>query len=153
LETNKNNFDLTKFFISYQRIVDDTQMLSCTRILALRLQKQQYLTVKDFFIDLSNDDLINLLKVTESLYSGNEQTLGVANIFLITEMLTRAEGLISTDEHQLMSRVKIFCSFLTCESLARRGLVKIFRENLSFGEEMIDSIIIEKLSDIDYDSY
>jgi hypothetical protein len=36
---------------------------------------------------------------------------------------------------------------LTCEQLARKGMVKIYRENMSFGPDMENKIVVEKLED------
>jgi len=37
--------------------------------------------------------------------------------------------------------------FLTIESLSRKGLVKVHHNNMSFHEDCMDKIIVEKLDD------
>jgi hypothetical protein len=38
-----------------------------------------------------------------------------------------------------------FCAFLAIEGLSRKGLVKVYHENISFGEDFGNKIVVEKL--------
>lgn len=144
-----NNFD--SYSIVYDKIVNDTNMLSSTRLLASKLQHAPYMTVGDFLNGLSNDELFTLLEAADQLFINQKDCVHGRDVVLISEMLTRAEGVFNVTEEDVTRRTKAFCSFLACEGLARRGLVKIYRERMSFGEDMANKIIIEKLPDVDYD--
>lgn len=146
-----NGFD--RYMISYQKIVTDTNMLSSTRLLAAKLQQTTYITVKDFLQDLSNDELFDLIEAADSLILNNDNSTHCQDIVLISEMLTRAEGLASSTEDDIFQHTRALCTFVACEGLARRGLVKVFRENMSFGEDMVDKIIIERLPGTDYTEF
>lgn len=37
--------------------------------------------------------------------------------------------------------------FFACEGLFRKGLVKLHRENMSFGSDMGDKLLVEKIRD------
>lgn len=146
-----NNLD--RYSISYDRIVNDTDMLSSTRLLASKLQHNPYMTVGDFLNGLSDDELFTLLEIADQLIINSEDSIHGRDIVLISEMLVRAEGLVSITEEEVTHRTNALCSFLACEGLARRGLVKIYRERMSFGEEMHHAVVVEKLPNVNYDDY
>ena len=63
-------------------------------------------------------------------------------------MLCSAEGLENSfDLEEIQNRMSQFIMLLTCEQLARKGMVKIYRENMSFGPDMENKIVVEKLED------
>lgn len=143
---------LDNYQIAYEKIVKDTHMLPATRLLAARLQNTPYLTVKDFLESLSNEEVFNLLEIADQMLLDFENCEHGKDLVLLSEMLVRAEGLISSTDYDVAKQTNALCSFLACEGLARRGLVKIYRQNMSFGEDMQDRVIVEKLSGIDYDN-
>ena len=147
--TSINNLD--NFSIAYDKIVSDTKMLPATRLLASRLQNTPYLTVKDFLEGLSDEEVFDLLEVADEMMANHEMCAYGRDLVLISEMLVRAEGLISSNDHEVAQRTNALCSFIACEGLARRGLVKIFRENMSFGEDMADKMIVKAIPGINYD--
>ena len=51
----------------------------------------------------------------------------------------------SKDAEQVSERMNAFCGFLAIEGLSRKGLVKVYHENISFGEDFGNKIIVEKL--------
>lgn len=146
-----NNLD--KYSIAYDKIVNDTDMLPSTRLLALKLQHNPYMTVGDFLNGLSDDELFTLLEIADQLIINFEDCVHGRDVVLISEMLVRAEGLVSITEEEVAHRTNALCSFLACEGLARRGLVKIYRERMSFGEDMLNAVVVEKLPGVDYGNY
>lgn len=143
-----NNLDM--YSIVYSKIVNDTSMLSSTRLLASKLQHTPYTTVGDFLSGLSDDELFTLLEIADQLVFNFNDCVNGKDIILISEMLVRAEGLVSATDEDVAERTNVLCSFLACEGLARRGLVKIYRERMSFGEDMRNAVIVEKLPGVDY---
>ena len=149
-----NSFNkLDQFQIVYDRIVADITMLPATRLLASKLQNNPYLTVKDFLEGLADEEVFDLLEVADQMMHEDEECKHGQDLLLISEMLVRAEGLISSNEKELTQRTNALCSFIACEGLARRGLVKIYRQNMSFGEEMHTKVIVERIPGIDYNDY
>lgn len=133
--------------ISYENIIKSKDLMPVTRALALDLSIQGYMAVGDFLKGLSNSDMENLLEISE-----NEDNEQFSEIALIAEMLATGEGLTSfeggnTDEglDSFAQRIKTFCAFLAIESLHRKGLVKVYHENMSFGPDMGSKIVVEKL--------
>jgi hypothetical protein len=112
-----------------------------TRALALDLSSAGYISVGDFLRDMNDNDLENLLNISE-----NEEREEYSQILLISEMLSTGEGLSPSDNaEEFAYRMSQLVMLLAVESLHRKGLVKIYRENMSFGEDMANKIIVEKL--------
>ena len=146
--------DIGDMQINFDKVVEDREMLSITRLLAANMINNPYLAVGDFVKSLSDTDLDVLMDIAEEIDGDDfENTPHLEEIILITEMLVRAEGLISTDMDMLVSRVNALCMFLACEGLSRRGLVKLYHKNMSFGEDMGQKLLVEKVDGIDYDSF
>jgi hypothetical protein len=130
-----------QFTLVYDNIIKSKGLMPVTRTLAVDLSESGYMSVGDFLKSLSDYDVENLLKI-----SGDEDSEQFSEIALMAEMLAAGEGLTAFKDIDTFSqRIDQFCAFLAIESLARKGLVKIYYENVSFGEEMGNKIIVEKL--------
>lgn len=130
-----------QFTLVYDNIIKSKGLMPVTRTLAVDLSESGYMSVGDFLKSLSDYDVENLLKI-----SGDENSEQFSEIALMAEMLAAGEGLTAFKDIDTFSqRIDQFCAFLAIESLARKGLVKIYYENVSFGEEMGNKIIVEKL--------
>jgi hypothetical protein len=129
-----------KFALAYENIIKSKSLMPLTRTLALDLTTQGYMSVGDFLKSLSDSDVQNLLNISE-----NNKSEQFSEIVLITEMLAAGEGLALEGVDTTTARVNQFCMLIVIESLARKGLVKVFHENMSFGDEMGDKTIVEKL--------
>lgn len=142
-----DDMDLTGYVVNYKEVSNNNDMLAVTRMLATRMQKSPYITVKDFLSTLSDGDLEQLLEIAEE--EDYEQSTHYSELLLITEMLSRGEGLITRDVEHMTQNLNSFVAFLAIEGLARKGLVEVYRENMSFGEDMAKKIIVRvrKISD------
>jgi hypothetical protein len=61
-------------------------------------------------------------------------------------MLATAEGLDSANDLQVfIDRSNQLTGFIIIESLKRKGLVRVYYENMSFGEEHGDKVVVEKI--------
>jgi hypothetical protein len=127
--------------INYEKVVESTVSLPVTRSLASKLMKTPYMTLGDFLIGLSGADLDTLMEISTA-----DEHERFEDIILISQMLAEAEGLdntFGTDELQI--RTSMFSKYLIIESLHRKGMVKMHHENLSFGDDMGDRIVVEKV--------
>ena len=147
MKDNKMEFQDTgdsKFTIVFDKIVENKSFLPSTRLLAIDIIKNGYINVGDFFKCMSDSDLKTYLNMAENIES-DEGT----EILLLSEMLAIGEGLDNgLDENEIetmQNRMSQLIMYLTCESLARQGLVKLYRENMSFGEDMAKKTLVEKL--------
>jgi hypothetical protein len=149
-DTDDEGFD-----INYDNVIECKECLNVTRLLAADLKSNPYTTVGQFLKNISNADLKILNDIVEN-HTGIEEDdevtdPGLADVVLIAEMLGRAEDIISESDEDLMNRVNQFMVMITCENLARKGLVKIYHENMSFGEDAGHRIIVKKIDGIDYE--
>lgn len=133
--------------VNYREVMNDKKRMSVTRLLAAALVSEPYLTVKDFLIGLSDTDLETLMEIYDDgvFKEEAEEDPRAADAILIAEMLAQAEGLSHGDIEETVRRVSALSMFLVVESLARKGLVKIHRNNMSFGEDMGDKVVVERL--------
>jgi len=129
------------FHINYQKVIDEKSMLSITRLLASEMSKNPYTSVGDYLKNMSDADLHLLNSIIE--YGEHHQNF--EDIMLISEMLATGEGLERGNLSAIHQRTNQFLMFITCESLFRKGLIKLHRENMSFGDDMSHLIVAEKL--------
>ena len=129
------------FYIVYDRVMKEKDFLPLTRTLAMDLSEAGYMRPGDFLLALSDTDVDTLLKIAE-----DEENQRFEEIVLISEMLATGEGLEQSQGYEeVTQRINSFCSFLAIEGLSRKGLVKVYHENISFGEDFGNKIIVEKL--------
>lgn len=132
--------DTEKFNINFENVIASKNVMSVTKMLAIRMRDNPYLTPGDFIGNMADGDLFTLLHISE-----DEADEHFAELLLIAEMLAQAEGLPAGDEDTMVNRISMLIGFITCESLARKGMVRVHYENMSFGEEMSQKIIVEKI--------
>ena len=137
------NIKFAEMTLNYTEIVARPDMLAVTKGLAAKMAINPYTTVKDFLLSLSTGDLEHLLKISENIEDTKDSHF--SELVLITEMLSKAEGLDTQDIEELTVRVNSFLTFLAIEGLARKGLVEVYRENMSFGKDMAKALIVRKL--------
>jgi len=138
-----DNFDFEDgpIVISYDNVMKEKDFLPLTRTLAMDLLQSGYIRPGDFLKALTDSDVDALLKIAD-----NEENPRLEEILLISEMLATGEGLErSQDADEFTNRMNAFCGFLAIEGLRRKGLVKVYHENISFGEDFGNKIVVEKL--------
>lgn len=133
------------YSLNYSKIATEKGLLSMTRLLASDLSVNPYLTIGDFLKDLSDGDIEQLVKIIDV----GEKHKNFEDLMLISGMLSAAEGHAAEsvdDYHKCMS---MMMTFVVCESLYRKGMIKLHRENMSFGDDMQHKLIAEKLDEND----
>lgn len=139
-----DEFDETKpFVVNYRHIAASAELLRVTRALALLFINNPYMSVGTFFKNIEQEDLEALIEIIEE----GPDNPNFGELMLIAEMLAVGEGLDSGNVSIIENRVNQFLVLLACESLYRKGLVKIYHENMSFGEDAGDKIIVEQYED------
>jgi hypothetical protein len=135
------DFEDGPIVISYDNVMKEKDFLPITRTLAMDLSESGYIRPGDFLKSLTDSDVDALLKIAD-----NEENPRLSEILLISEMLATGEGLEqSQDADGITLRMNSFCAFLAIEGLSRKGLVKVYHENISFGEDFGNKIVVEKL--------
>ena len=137
---NLESDDDGEFSINYEKVLHQETFLPVTRLLAADLMKSQYMSIGDFIKSLNDNSLQELNTIT-----GDEDHPNFEEMILITEMLAAAEGTNFGGTPEVHKRLNMFITWLVFESLKRKGLIKIYYENLSFGDDMADKIVVEKI--------
>lgn len=139
MDDNKNFDETQPFQINFANVLSTKNFMAMTRMLAADLMSTPYMSVGDFMAKLSDEELRTLSEISE-----DEENPRMEELILMCEMLAVAEGLECANLDLLHERINQFCIFIALESLSRHGLVKLRRENMSFGEDFKDKIIAEK---------
>lgn len=132
-----------EYTINLEKIAYEKDMSPVTRTLALDLMKNPYLSPGDFFQNLTDAEVSILLEMVESKDDGTLEN--EAEVLLLSQMLARAEGVVTDSIDEIVNHMSYLAMLVASVSLARKGLVKVNYENLSFGSDMMDKIVVEKI--------
>ena len=105
--------------------------------------RNPYTSLGKFFKKLSDENLQALMEINDE--GDSEFNEGMEDVVLMTEMLSRAEGVPSQSIEDITENVNYFGACVTCVSLARKGLVRVYYDNMSFGTDQGEKILVEKL--------
>lgn len=127
------------FTVNYNMVAKNKDVLTVTRLLATSLMINPYMAPGDFFKNMSDADLQMLQSID------NEEHEDFGNFMLLSEMLATAEGLDHGDLDAITMRMNQFLMFLSMEGLYRKNMIKLYHENISFGDDVGDKIVAEKV--------
>ncbi len=133
--------DEGEFSINYEKVLHEETFLPVTRLFAADLIKSQYMPIGDFIKSFSDNTLEELNEIC-----GDENHPNFEEMILIAEMLAAAEGTNIGGTPEVHQRLNLFITWMAIESLKRKGLVKVYYENISFGDDMGEKIIVEKIN-------
>ena len=139
----KDNIDFENSHPCMEKIIDAEGLLSVTKSVAKMLMRNPYTSLGKFFKKLSDENLEVLMEIVEE--GDSEFNVGIEDIVLMTEMLSRAEGVPSGSIEEITENVNYFGMCVTCVSLARKGLVRVYYDNMSFGKDQGEKVLVEKL--------
>jgi len=141
------NNDESSYCVNLQQVIDSNDICATIRLLAIDLKKRSYLSLGDFFKNLSERSLDELLEIAN--HSADEESelndTALQDLSLLTLMLAEAEGVTITDDQQMCNCLNALNVIICGVSLARKGLVKVHYNNLSLGEDMYDKPVIERI--------
>ena len=140
---------MSEYIVSFDTIQEDKTLPSFIRMLSADMTKNNgYISIGKFFESLSDFEIAYLLEDLEAMNNLTEDEIETSsagmNLTLLTMMLMQADGTLDLSEESIGSNVDIVSGFILVESLARKGLVKAFRENYSLSE--IDLKIAEAIT-------
>lgn len=135
----------SSYTINYSKVAGERDLLAITRLLASTLSINPYITIGDFLRDISDHDLQKLIEVIDD---GDEHK-NFEDLMLIAGMLSAGEGIPCATVDDYHKCMNMFMTFTVCESLYRKGLIKIHRENMSFGDDMANACVAERIDDND----
>ena len=126
-----------------EKIIESDKLLPVTKSVAKMLMRNPYTSLGKFFKKLSDENLQVLMEIIDE--GDSEFNDGMEDVVLMTEMLSRAEGVPSQSIEDITENVNYFGACVTCVSLARKGLVRVYYDNMSFGTDQGEKILVEKL--------
>ena len=126
-----------------EKIIESDKLLPVTKSVAKMLMRNPYTSLGRFFKKLSNENLEILMEIIDE--GDSEFNERMEDIVLMTEMLSRAEGVPSQSVDEITENVNYFGACITCVSLARKGLVRVYYENMSFGTDNGEKVLVEKI--------
>ena len=126
-----------------EKIIESDKLLPVTKSVAKMLMRNPYTSLGKFFKKLSDENLQVLMEIIDE--GDSEFNEGMEDVVLMTEMLSRAEGVPSQCIEDITENVNYFGACITCVSLARKGLVRVYYDNMSFGADNGDKMIVEKI--------
>lgn len=148
-ENDDDDIDFANYAIDYDKLYTLPGLLAVTRLLITELRNNPYKSVGHFFKNLSDEDLKLLLNIADTELdddTSNKPDNHFDELVLISQMLADAEDSgCNKDLTQTTIRTNQFVMFLTMESLYRKNLVKLYHDNMSFGNDAVNNIVVEKL--------
>ena len=126
-----------------EKIIESDKLLPVTKAVAKMLMRNPYTSLGRFFKKLSDENLQALMEIIDE--GDSEFNEGMEDVVLMTEMLSRAEGVPSQCIEDITENVNYFGACITCVSLARKGLVRVYYDNMSFGKDQGEKILVEKI--------
>ena len=136
-------FDVDGYSLNYAEIVKQNDLMAVTRLLAADLMRDGYIHVGDYIKNISDADLSSLVQAME-----REDDHQYDDMILIAEMLATGEGCDpSKTPDEFGHRMQHMMTLMVVESLGRKGLVKVYRENMSFHPDMGDKIVVERIDE------
>lgn len=114
------------------KILEAKDLCAITKQTAAKIMKNPYYLPAEFFQELTTSDLCALSLMVELAATNNDI---LRDLIVITEMLTQAEGLISTTKDESTQNLNYFATLISLESLKRKGLVDIDYKAMSFEKD------------------
>lgn len=142
--------NLSEWALQLDKIHKQKHYSAVTRLLAASLIMNPYMSVGTFFQSISDEDLQSLLEKSEDIGNVEEGEVqqSTEEILLIAMMLAQAEGCPAQDLDELHDNVTILSVFIAGTSLARKGLVEAYYDNMSFGPDMRDAKVFSRKFDV-----
>lgn len=137
------------YIANLEKVVGDVEYLPIVRLTAAGLISNPYNTVGNWLQNVANGDLNDLLEIINEQHDAYELDPDAMidaydNIVLLTLILAQSEGVDLEDFDDLHDNVGILSILLTTEGLARKGLVDIMYDQVSFGSEFRDVVVAKR---------
>ena len=134
--------DSNEYHVNLQQIAESPDLPATIRLLAFDLIKNPYISLGDFFKKASDRSIEEMVDMVNAIDDDEDQ---MQNLALLTMMLMTGEGLVISDDDHLRYSINAMVMITCGVSLARKGMVKVHYENLSFGQDMTDKVFMEKI--------
>lgn len=136
-----------EFYIDFARVANTEDLLPTVRLTALSLSNNPYLSLGDWFKGLNENSFKEVYDMVNETFENHDAPV-MEQLMLLTMMLSSAEGTLiasSNNLDELGKQMEVFRNYVAIVSLERKGLVRVFYENLTLGGDMGDKIVVEKI--------
>jgi hypothetical protein len=127
------------FEVNYDKVFKTNSVLPMARLLAATLMENPYMTVGTYMQKARDSELALIMEISE-----DEEDERMGDLLLMSEMLSRAEGVDTPDIETVQGHLQAFISVAAITSLHRKDLLDAHYENMSFGEEFNKHIIAKR---------
>ncbi len=103
------------------------------------------MTIGQWLGSISNDDLETLLEIVEVTPDDAAYDDACEAIVLMTLMLARSEAVFPESMADVSSYTGAFKMMVAGTSLARKGLVECFYQNMSFGQDYGNKVVFKRI--------
>lgn len=138
---------MDEYTVNIDTILESKETMSCVKDLFRSVKENGYITPKTYFESISDLDLNTLMQLADRMNSeestSQEQFEAQEHIMLMTIGLLVGEG-TEINEETVVNGSSLVVLMITCESLARKGLVKPHRDNWCMTGEQ-DKIWVERI--------
>ena len=139
----EEDYKLPDYTIDFDKVSQTESLLEITRSTAKNILKRPYTTIGQFLKGLTDEDLYTLCDIIDD----EDDPRIYQDILLLTIMLAVSEGVPAKSSKESTENLKYFCTMLHCVSLERKGFVRVFYDNMSFGEDSGERVVVERLRD------
>lgn len=131
---------MEQFSICYDNIIKSNWLTDATRKLAFERTLNPYMSVGDYLKNLDGSSLDQFIEL-----ANREDDDAFSELMLVSEILSRSEGVFTENMDILAENIGYLKMLIASVSLARKGIVKVNYENISFARDMMDKIIVERI--------
>lgn len=139
---------MTAYYLNPQTILSSPEISSTVKAAMRRAMKQTFLLPGHWVRDLDDSEVDQLCELCELAKAEDDAGIpGEAGeqMVLLTMILATAEGCVPQDDAEAGEFYGRLAAFIICESLARKGLVTVFHDKMSFVEP--DAIIVKRIDE------
>lgn len=137
---------MTAYYLNPDKILSNPDVSSTVKAAMRRTMKQQFLLPGHWVHDLSDievDQLCELVELAKAEDDAGQPGEAGEQMVLLTMILATAEGCAPENDDEVQTFYGRLAAFIICESLARKGLVTVFHDKMSFVEP--DAIIVKRI--------
>lgn len=140
-------FEEEGYNINYANVAQAEWLCPTIRLTALDLQKNPYISVGEWFQKLNDNSLREIQEIAERVAENPDpESEELEQIMILAMMLSSAEG---TDDlgnmPHMQKQLSKIIMLITLVSLERKGLVRLWYENMTLGADMEGVPLVEKL--------
>lgn len=130
-----------EYTVNYDQLLKDEEVPEIVKSLARGLRVNPYMRIGDYLQSLNYDRFDELMEVIEH----DDEDYRLENTMLMCMLLADAEGVYLETESDLARACSMFPMFVAITSLQRKGMIRAYYDNMSFGEDAMNLTLAEKI--------